>query len=153
MKIIPFLLPILFLTNCTTNKQAFSSWGKTDSLQQTTHLSIQTTQIPESHACLTIPGTALKELPAGAAFIQKSGQATAKVQFVHDTLFVTATCDSLWNLVYQYEEEVKKISEESSKTTQDTKKHISSPFPFLLLIIFIIVPIFLKYIRYLCPCK
>ena len=83
MKIIPFLLPILFLTNCTTNKQAFSSWGKTDSLQQTTHLSIQTTQIPESHACLTIPGTALKELPAGAAFIQKSGQATAKVQFGH----------------------------------------------------------------------
>lgn len=37
--------------------------------------------------------------------MQKSGQATAEIRFLHDTLFVYATCDSLQALVYQYEEQ------------------------------------------------
>ena len=66
-----------------------------DCLRQTCRLTVQTTQPPESRTDLSIPATTLKELSAGAAFIPKSGQATAEIRFLHDTLFLAATCDSL----------------------------------------------------------
>lgn len=66
-----------------------------DCLRQTSRLTVQTTRTLESRADLSIPATTLKELPAGAAFIPKSGQATAEIRFLHDTLFLAATCDSL----------------------------------------------------------
>ena len=105
MKFNIILLIIFLLTSCSTRKQTNSSRQQTDSLRQTSRLSVRTTKIPESRARLTIPVGRLKELPSGAAFVQKSGQATAEIRFLHDTLFVSATCDSLQALVYQYEEQ------------------------------------------------
>lgn len=105
MKFNIILLIIFLLTSCSTRKQTNLSRQQTDSLRQTSRLSVRTTKIPESRARLTIPVGRLKELPSGAAFVQKSGQATAEIRFLHDTLFVSATCDSLQALVYQYEEQ------------------------------------------------
>ncbi|MCS2891772.1 hypothetical protein NXY11_15565 [Parabacteroides faecis] len=127
MKILLFLLSIVFLTNCTASKQTFTFREQTDSLRQTAHLSVQTMKIPESRARLAIPSATLKELPVGAAFVRKSGQATAEIRFLHDTLFVTATCDSLQSLVYRYEEQL----ERQSKQTKEIRKEIErkSDFP------------------------
>ena len=105
MKFSLFFFIILFFANCSTRKQTNISRQQTDSIHQTSRLSIRTTKIPESRARLTIPVDRLKELPSGAAFVQKSGQATAEIRFLHDTLFVSVTCDSLQALVYQYEEQ------------------------------------------------
>ena len=110
MKFSLFILIILFFANCSSRKHTASFCQQTDSLLQTSRLTVQTGRIPESRADLSIPVATLKELPAGAAFIQKSGQATAEIRFLHDTLFVAATCDSLQTLVWQYEEQLEKQS-------------------------------------------
>lgn len=112
-----YVLILLLFTGCVAKKQSSSFMQQTDSLRHFSHLSIQSVQIPESRARLIVPSAKLKELPPGAAFVQKSGQATAEIRFLHDTLFVTASCDSLQNLVYQYEEEIAG-SRASAKTSQ-----------------------------------
>lgn len=126
MKFKIFLLITLFLASCSVHKQNSSFHQQTDSLRQTTHLSIQTAQIPESRANISIPTAELQRLPAGAAFIQKSGQATAEIRFLHDTLFITATCDSLQALVYQYEEETEQLHArlENNQTKKSQNPHI-----------------------------
>lgn len=118
MKFILFFFFILFFTNCSASKQTCISRQQTDSIHQISRLSIRTTKIPESRANLAVPVGTLKELPAGATFVQKNGQATAEIHFQHDTLFVYATCDSLQNLVYQYETI---IEQRSNQTTQQEK--------------------------------
>ena len=124
MKFSLFFFIILFFANCSTSKQTNSSRQQTDSLRQTSRLSVRTTKIPESRARLIVPVGRLKELPTGAAFMQKSGQATAEIRFLHDTLFVSATCDSLQALVYQYEEETEQLHAqlENSQTKKSQKQ-------------------------------
>lgn len=122
MKILLFLLPIVLLANCTASKQVSTFRERIDSLHQTAHLSIQTTRIPESHAYLSIPASALNDLPTDAVFVRKSGQATAEIRFLHDTLFVTATCDSLQNLIYQYETTIEQISRQTAKKEKVKQK-------------------------------
>ena len=115
MKFSLFILIILFFANCSSRKHTASFYQQTDSLLQTSRLTVQTARIPESRANLSIPVTALKELPAGAAFIQKSGQATAEIQYLRDTLFVSAICDSLQTLVWQYEEQLERQSKQAKE--------------------------------------
>lgn len=145
MKILLYLLSIVFLTNCTASKQTSTFREQTDSLRQTAHLSVQTMKIPESRARLAIPSATLKELPVGAAFVRKSGQATAEIRFLHDTLFVTATCDSLQNLVYQYETAIEQTSRHTTKKeTVKQKSPIYSNMTILILAIGIIIYTLLK---------
>ena len=136
MKFSLFILIILFFANCSSRKHTASFYQQTDSLLQTSRLTVQTARIPESRADLSIPVTALKELPAGAAFIQKSGQATAEIQHLRDTLFVSATCDSLQTLVWQYEEQINKLSTQTQKSEKRTKRDLL-PFIFVLCILFV----------------
>jgi len=46
----------------------------------------------------------LLKLPAGASYHKKSGQAGAEVSMREDTVYVTATCDSLQREVEYYED-------------------------------------------------
>lgn len=137
----PFV--ILLLTSCSVGKQTGSYRQQTDSLRQISRLSIQTGKVPESRAALAVPVGTLKELPAGSAFIQKSGQATAEIRFRHDTLFVTATCDSLQTLVYQYEEQLERLSAQ----TQEKKKETTWQLPTLLLLLILSGLVLLKIVR------
>lgn len=137
----PFV--ILLLTSCSVGKQTGSYRQQTDSLRQISRLSIQTGKVPESRAALAVPVGTLKELPAGSAFIQKSGQATAEIRFRHDTLFVTATCDSLQTLVYQYEEQLERLSAQ----TQEKKKETTWQLPILLLLLILSGLVLLKIVR------
>ena len=145
MKFSLFFFIILFFANCSTRKQTNSSRQQTDSLRQTSRLSIQTTKIPESRARLTIPVGRLKELPSGAAFVQKSGQATAEIRFLHDTLFVSATCDSLQALVYQYEEKNEQLH--ARLENSQTKKSQSSQTGFWMIGLLFIVCLILGWRR------
>lgn len=137
----PFV--ILLLTSCSVGKQTGSYRQQTDSLRQISRLSIQTGKVPESRAALAVPVGTLNELPAGSAFIQKSGQATAEIRFRHDTLFVTATCDSLQTLVYQYEEQLEQLSAQ----TQEKKKETTWQLPTLLLLLILSGLVLLKIVR------
>lgn len=137
----PFV--ILLLTSCSVGKQTGSYRQQIDSLRQISRLSIQTGKVPESRAALAVPVGTLNELPAGSAFIQKSGQATAEIRFRHDTLFVTATCDSLQTLVYQYEEQLEQLSAQ----TQEKKKETTWQLPTLLLLLILSGLVLLKIVR------
>ena len=53
-----------------------------------------------------IPMGSLHDLSPGAKFVAKEGRATAEVEIKGDTLIITATCDSLQQLVYRYEKEL-----------------------------------------------
>lgn len=59
--------------------------------------------VPMSRARITISVDSLLRLPAGASYHKRSGQAEAEVALVGDTVYVTATCDSLEREVEYYE--------------------------------------------------
>lgn len=143
MKFSLFILIILFFANCSSRKHTASFCQQTDSLLQTSRLTVQTGRIPESRADLSIPVTALKELPAGAAFIQKSGQATAEIQYLRDTLFVSATCDSLQTLVWQYEEQLERQSKQTKEIRKEAERKSGLPQITILLTFFLIALIIL----------
>ena len=128
MKFSLFILIILFFANCSSRKHTASFCQQTDSLLQTSRLTVQTARVPESRADLSIPVATLKELPAGAAFIQKSGQATAKIRLLHDTLFVAATCDSLQELVYQYETTIEQLSKQTTQKEKNNQRNCKSGY-------------------------
>lgn len=57
-----------------------------------------------SRATITVSVDSLLRLPAEATYRSHSGQASAEVSRKGDTIYVTATCDSLAREVEHYEE-------------------------------------------------
>lgn len=108
-------------------------------MRQTNRLSIQSMRVPESRANLIVPSAKLKELPPGAAFVQRSGQATAEIRFLHDTLFVTASCDSLQSLVYQYEEELANVSASTKVSEKKLDRNWDCVFVFVIAILLVLL--------------
>ena len=95
MKLNILFLSLFLFSSCVSRKISNRSVVSSDSLRQTTRLSIRQIAVPESRADLQIPTARLRDLPPAALYTAKSGQATATVRFLHDTLFVSASCDSL----------------------------------------------------------
>ena len=85
---------------------------------------LQTQVVPMSEANLAIPITALQDLPPAAVFHQSSGQANVSVRLVHDTLFVESRCDSLMQLVYQYENQINQWQQERQNQVVHTERDI-----------------------------
>ena len=102
----------LALTACEASKESVVNQQKTDWGQQSFRETLQTQVVPMSEANLAIPVAELNDLPPTAAFHQRSGQAHVSVRLVHDTLFVESRCDSLMQLVYQYENQISQWQQE-----------------------------------------
>ena len=106
------LLIVNCLASCSTHKEIASYQMETDSLRRAERLTVETMTVPGSQAELRIPTAELARLaavPSEAAYVNRSGQATATVRYVRDTLVVTATCDSLQQLIYRYESELNRF--------------------------------------------
>ena len=73
----------------------------------------------------------------------KSGQATAEIRFLHDTLFVAATCDSLQTLVWQYEEQLERQSKQTKEIRKEAERKSGLPQITILLTFFLIALIIL----------
>lgn len=129
MKLEILCLFFFLFSSCASQKVSDRSVASSDSLRQTTRLSIRQMAIPESRADLQIPAAGLRELPPAAVYTAKSGQATATVRFLYDTLFVTATCDSLQQLVYDYQQQVERLSA-CSEREKKTKERRGEQFLF-----------------------
>lgn len=140
-----YSLILLLFVSCSADKQISYQSKQIDSLYHTSLLTIKTNIIPESHADLSIPTAAIKELPPGAAFVQKNGQATAEIRFLHDTLFVYATCDSLQALVYQYEEQTEQLH--ARLENNQTKKSQKQRTVFVIFGLLFILCLFFKWRR------
>lgn len=102
----------LALTACEASKESVVNQQKADWGQQSFRETLQTQVVPMSEANLAIPVAELNDLPPTAAFHQRSGQAHVSVRLVHDTLFVESRCDSLMQLVYQYENQINQWQQE-----------------------------------------
>ena len=113
---------LLLFSSCTSWRTTHKSLMHSDSLRQVSHLTLRTTAIPESRTFLQVPAADLCKLPAAAVYTSKSGQATATVRFIRDTLYVTATCDSLQQLVYEYQQQIEKISLSGQNSRKESKK-------------------------------
>lgn len=82
--------------------------------------------IPESKAEIEIPIESLRNLPEGATFTEKQGQARVEVVYVHvpgetEYIVVTATCDSLQVLCKNLQREIYQLREESEVEKTEIK--------------------------------
>lgn len=77
--------------------------------------------IPASTAELTLPIASLHSLPKGAVFTEKSGAATVGVKVEGDTVYVTAHCDSLQQVIYHLVEEVETLKNENEELKTEKK--------------------------------
>ena len=130
MKFEIFCLFLFLFSSCASRITSNRSAASSDSLRQTTRLSIQQMSVPESRANLQIPAVGLRELPPAAVYTAKSGQATATVRFLHDTLFVSASCDSLQQLTYEYQQQIERLSQ--TKQNENRKSDCRSATLFFL---------------------
>jgi hypothetical protein len=73
----------------------------------------------------------LRKLPQGAAYTQKQGQATVSAAVQGDSLIITATCDSLQYLVYQYEKEITRL-QSALEVIEKEKEPCPSPLKWFL---------------------
>ena len=123
-----FFFLILFSSCCASRKISEQRLIESDSLAQKTRLAIRTSFLPESHADLRISATDLRALPPAAVYTAKSGQATATVRFLRDTLFVSASCDSLQQLVYDYQQQIEQLSARSERKVETKERKNSRMF-------------------------
>ena len=83
-----------------------------------------------SQARITISVDSLLKLPAGASYHKRSGQAGAEVSLRGDTIFVTATCDSLQREAEYYEERyyaALRALEQQKENVQTEREQRSNP--------------------------
>lgn len=126
------MITVLILTGCAAVKQSGVRQSRTSAetlttlaaaavavqdTQQTAQMSLevyrqQTTVertqegIPASQATVDVPLQSLLDLPDGAGYMAKDGQASVNVQRHGDRVTVTGRCDSIARLCMSYEREV-----------------------------------------------
>lgn len=94
----------------------------------------------------------LRNLPDGASYNAKSGQAGLKLEVKGKQLHATATCDSLQQLVFQLEEELHQ-ARDSLQQAQTETKPAGNPLKYFLdgvlsgIILAIAFYLFIKYAR------
>ncbi|GEM_PF-103373 len=133
--ILPILMVVLCCASCATTKktqmeqiQTVVTVEKHDTvtvIKQTLKESV-----PMSQAQIAISVDSLLRLPAGATYHKKSGQAGAEVSLRGDTVFVTATCDSLQREVEYYEEQYHATLEaldDLKESVKTEREHRSNP--------------------------
>ena len=110
------------LTACSASHKTARQVATTDSLLAESRWRLAATPIPESRVELAIPAATLRTLPA-TGLADHQGQATARVHWRHDTLYVAATCDSLQRLVLEYEGQLRHTTalRESIKEKDDRR--------------------------------
>jgi hypothetical protein len=128
------ILIALFSTSCRTAKQSLTetkSESQIDSLVSEVRL-LKTIPVPEAKVDLTVPIQSILDLPTGASFVEKNGRANVSVRQDNDTIYITASCDSLQALVEYYERELTRIRADTSVSKTESKKEvltgIQSPF-------------------------
>lgn len=81
--------------------------------------------IPPARAALSVPLDSLRKLPGGAAYTERSGQATVSLTFREGDVIASARCDSLERLVFELAEQLYSRGEQ----TEQRKKRKRLPSP------------------------
>lgn len=117
-------LIVLFASSCgSTKKMTENTRATTDSVLLKEVRQVINIPIPRSKVELKIPTQNLRSLPPGASFSEKKGQAGIRVEAVGDTVYVSATCDSLQVQCERYEKELTRIRSDTDKQVTEIKKN------------------------------
>lgn len=118
------MLNALFVASCgSTKKMTESARATVDSVLLKEVRQVINIPIPQSKVELKIPTQNLHSLPPGASFSEKKGQAGVKVEAIGDTIFVSATCDSLQVQCERYEKELTRIRSDTERQATEIKKN------------------------------
>lgn len=114
----------LSVTSCgSTKKMTESTRATVDSVLLKEVRQVINIPVPLSKVELKIPTQSLHSLPPGASFSGKKGQAGVKVEAIGDTVYVSATCDSLQVQCERYEKELTRIRSDTDKQVTELKKN------------------------------
>lgn len=114
----------LSVTSCgSTKKMTESARTTIDSVLLKEVRQVINIPIPLSKVELKIPTQSLHSLPPGASFSEKKGQAGVRVEAIGDTVYVSATCDSLQVQCERYEKELTRIRSDTDRQVTETKKN------------------------------
>ena len=107
----------LFFTSCGVQKTSkVQEVDKThvakDSLLREVR-SVEIVTIPRSEVSLNLPIDTIRQLPKRSMFYSRSGQASVEVEYVNDTIFITAVCDSLQGRLEYYESKLAQYESEN----------------------------------------
>lgn len=116
------LLALLAVSCGTTRKLTESQKETSDSVVIREIQTVTTVPIPRSEVEMVIPVGNLHNLPPGAVYADKSGQANVKVTARNDTLYVAASCDSLQVQCERYEKELVRIRSDTDRQVTEIKK-------------------------------
>lgn len=85
--------------------------------------------VPKSEVTLTLRADSLLELPSGSSYHAKSGRATLDVSKGAEpgTIVVYASCDSLQQLVYYYEQLASKYKASLERQAEEVKEEKKPP--------------------------
>ena len=118
------MLIALFASSCgSTKKMTENARTSIDSVLLKEVRQVINIPIPRSKVELKIPTQNLRSLPPGASFSEKKGQAGIRVEAVGDTVYVSATCDSLQVQCERYEKELTRIRSDTDKQVTAIKKN------------------------------
>jgi len=115
--------------SCRSTKQTSKTTTGSDSISYSEKLTASLVTVPTSRANLTVSLTDLLKLPQGASFTAKSGQAraTLSASAAGDTVFVSAECDSLQRLVFEYEKQLNRLQKSQVSENVKTETKAFSP--------------------------
>lgn len=132
LQLVSIMLLALLVASCSTTKQMAQSQSREvkDSLVIRETREAIPVIVPESKAQLMIPMENLRKLPSGAAYSEKSGQATVEAKYVPNNpvtgepeyIIVTSTCDSLQLLCWKQEKELIRIRNDTEKEKIEIKE-------------------------------
>ena len=111
----------LFLISCVSDRQAVDRHDEEKRLLGTERLVCRTLSVPGSEVGLRIPlSEGLRPLPAGASYP------------LRDTLYIDATCDSLQQVVWEYERLLSERQDTRTVSERHTeRKSLASRLVFL----------------------
>ena len=96
-----------------------------DRERESVRYQLHTVQVPENRVVLRLPvSEGLKPLPQGAVYREQHGRASVEARVVRDTLYIEAHCDSLQQLVWEYE---RQLAHDSLREARVEKQRESAP--------------------------
>ena len=117
------MLALLAVSCGTTRKLTESQKVTSDSVVIKEIQIVTTVSVPESKVEMVIPVENLHNLPPGAAYTDKNGQANVKVTARNDSLYVAASCDRLQVQCERYEKELTRIRSDTDRQVTEIKKN------------------------------
>ena len=82
--------------------------------------------IPPARATLSVPLDSLRKLPGGAAYTERSGQATVSLTFREGDVIASARCDSLERLVFELAEQLYSRGEQTEQKEEKKEAPVAT---------------------------